>query len=209
MKATRKLGAATLLALALTACGGNGDPKVTVPELAAGFYTVSSGSEDALVVGSYLAAADGTRLLVLDNTQGQASALYRRQASGNWRAVPDTGKDVTVTLLQTHAVVSPSVTLGSLAGRYAVRLASGAAASFTLGAQGELAAGSTACKLSGQASSGSLPGTLALTLSTTGCAGLPATSSGVLVPDRDRAPAAFRLLTDDGNQILDLLAFAE
>ena len=206
-----KTGTALLLALGLAGCGSDGGstPKVTVSEVEPGLYVASTGSADALVVGRYFAAQDGSRLLALDDAQGRATALYRRSATGAWQAVPAADKDVSLSLLQHHALPVPAVDLAALAGRYAARLPDGTAVAFALSSQGVLSAGSTACKLSGQVSRGSLPGTLALTLASSGCSGLPARSDGVVAVDGERAPAAFRLLADDGRQIVDLLAFAE
>ena len=210
MRCFDKAGAALLMAVMLAGCGdGGSEAKVTVDEVEPGLYVASTGSADALVVGRYFAAQDGSRLLALDDTQGRATALYRRSATGAWQAVPSGGQDVSLPLLQSHALPVPKVDLASLAGRYAARLPDGTVAAFVLSNQGVLSAGSTPCKLSGQATSGSLPGTLALTLGSSGCSGLPARSTGVMAVDGERAPAAFRLLADDGRQIVDLLAFAE
>lgn len=54
-----------------------------------------------------------------------------------------------------------------------------------------------------------LAGTLKLSLNTSGCGNLPASASGVLVVDAAYAPVAFRLLADNGTQVVDLWAYAE
>ena len=78
-----KTGTALLLALGLAGCGSDGGstPQVTVGEVEPGLYVASTGSADALVVGRYFAAQDGSRLLALDDAQGRATALYRRRGS--------------------------------------------------------------------------------------------------------------------------------
>jgi hypothetical protein len=41
-----------------------------------------------MTAGRYYAAADGSRLLVLNNSAQQATALYRRDAGGGWQMTP-------------------------------------------------------------------------------------------------------------------------
>lgn len=208
--------AAAVAAIALTACGGDSDTPpvapaatVTVDDAPSGAYVVSVGAEDALVVGKYYAAADGSRLVVLQNANDQATQLYRRASAGSaWSAVPPTTGNVTVSLATRAAVTPASPSAAALAGAWRVPVDGGTAA-FTLGADGTLTAGSTACKLSGTVSAGTLPGTLKLALSTAGCGALPVTARGVLVVDTDFAPAAFRLVADNGQQAVDLWAYAD
>ena len=90
-------------ALALTACGGDGDAApaapsatVTVDDAAPGAYAVSVGTADTLTVGKYYAAEDGSRLVVLQGTDDRATQLYRRAATGGaWTAVPASTGHVT------------------------------------------------------------------------------------------------------------------
>ena len=108
MRCFDKAGAALLMAVMLAGCGdGGSEAKVTVDEVEPGLYVASTGSADALVVGRYFAAQDGSRLLALDDTQGRATALYRRSATGAWQAVPSSGQEVSLPLLQSHALPVP------------------------------------------------------------------------------------------------------
>lgn len=227
--------AACSAALLLAACGGGGSssgflpvtstpvsttppstgttaaPKVSVDDLAAGNYVVSTGDAGAPTVGKYYAAADGSRLLVFGDSDDRARQTYRRDAGGAWVGVPASDKDVTVTLLQSNAVVAAGVDIAALAGRYRTQTTAGVVADFSVTADGAIVAGSSACKLSGKLSAGVLPNTLKLSLAagTEACAGLPATASGVLAFDTDYAPAKFRLLADNGAQSVDLWAYQE
>lgn len=207
-----------LIALPLAGCGGNDDgvmqgsvteKQVTVDELAAGVYTVSTGNADAPTVGSYHAGTDGSRLLVLSNTNGQTEALYRREASGAWVAVPAATQNVTVKLLRSDTVPVVALTASALAGSYVTQIAPGNAAQFTVNADGAIVAGATTCKLSGRMATGTLPNTLKLNLTATGCGSLPATSTGAVVVSSDEVPARFKLIADNGAHLLDLWAFVE
>ncbi|WP_213954603.1 hypothetical protein [Variovorax sp. dw_954] len=213
-------------ALLMTACGGGGGnsglflpttttptaakPTVSVDDLSTGSYVVSTDDANAPTIGKYYAAADGSRLLVFSDSDDRAKRVYRRDAGGAWVGVPAADKDVQVTLLQSNALPAATVDLATLAGSYAVQVATGVSASLAVAADGTITPGAaSACKLSGKLSAGTLPRTLKLALSTSGCSGLPATASGVLVVDSDYAPASFRLLADDGAQVIDLWAFKE
>ena len=190
-------------ALVLAACGGDDDtpaapasPTVTVDDATTGAYVVSVGTADALAVGKYYAAADGSRLLVLQGADDRVSQLYRRASAGAaWIPVPAASTATTVTLATRAAVAVTSPTAAALAGKYRVAI-DGGHADFTLGADGVLTAGT-------------LPGTLKLTLATSGCGALPASATGVLVADPDFAPAAFRLVADNDKVPVDLWAYAK
>lgn len=202
-------GAAVLL---LSACGSNHDaaqPEIKVTDLAAGVYAVSSGDAANPTAGKYYAAADGSRLLVLNNSGQQASALYRREAGGAWQLTPAPTANTTLDLLSSNATTATTLNTGAIARGYTVRLASGAAAAFNVNASGDIVAAGSGCKLSGKLSASALPNTLKATLATSGCGDLPAQSEGYLVADSDYAPAVFRLLTYSGGTLLDLWAYAE
>ena len=205
----RMYGCLSMLAVAcgLAACGGDDAPTVAVTDLAAGAYTVSVGDANAPTVGKYYAAADGSRLLVLADSNDQATQLYRRAPGAAWVAVPVLG-NTTVALLRSDALPVAAVTVAAQAGSYTTLLATGGVASFTVSATGDITAGTSACKLSGKLAVGSLPNTLALTLSAQVCGSLPASSTGVLAVDADYAPAV-RLVADNGTQLLDLWAYRE
>lgn len=198
------------IVVTLSACGGgDNQPKVSVDDLAAGSYVVSTGDANAPTVGKYYAAADGRRLLVLADSTDHASQLYRHDAGAAWAAVPAPTADVSVTLLHSSATAASTRAVASAAGSYVAQVGTGVVASFTVNASGDITAGATACKLSGKLSAGTLPNTLQLSLSTAGCGTLPASATGVLAVDADYAPAAFRLVADNGAQVIDLWAYVE
>jgi hypothetical protein len=206
-------GAAILLPLLLTACGNSNDDaskvKVSVTELAAGAYVVSAGDAANPDAGKYYAAADGSRLLVLNNNAQQASVIYRRDVNGGWQATPAATANTSLELLNSIATPSKMINVTDLARSYTVRLAAGTVAAFSVSAGGDIVAGGTSCKLSGKLAATALPNSLKLSLATAGCGDLPAQSDGYLVVDSDYAPAAFRLLAYGGTAPLDLWAYAE
>ncbi|MBB3219328.1 hypothetical protein [Pseudoduganella umbonata] len=209
---------ALLLPLLLAACGsndnddngsGNGSPAITVTELAPGAYAVAAGDAANPSSGTYYAAADGSRLLVLDDSAGQAAAMYRRDGNGAWQAAPGATTATSVALLGSNAVAATTLAVAPFAGNYAVRLADRSVALFSVNAAGDIVAGSTGCRLTGKVAPAALPNTLKLALATAGCADLPAQSDGYLVADADHAPAAFRLVVPGKAAPVDLWAFRE
>lgn len=210
MKRTSGFLALSLAVLALAACGGSDDqPQVKVDDLAPGAYVVSVGDSSAPTVGKYYADAAGNRLLVLADSSDRATQLYRREAGNAWLGIPAADKDVNVTLLQSNALTAKTLDVASQVGSYAVLVAAGMVANFTLQANGDIVAGASACKLVGKVSTHTLPNTLKLSLTASGCGTLPASSTGVLVVDADYAPAGFRLVADNGAVPLDLWAYKE
>jgi len=209
----------------LAACGGDShpvagggtpapaptQPKVTVDELAGGAYAVSTGDADKPTVGRYYAGADGKRLLALEDAGEQVDLLlHRATASAGWRAVPSPSTDLDVKLLHSQARTLAVPDAPALAGRYVLRLADGKAADFQLTADGRITAGMLpGCRLSGVLGASSLSGALALSLDSSGCPGVPAHASGVLITDPQDAPASLRLLADDGAGVVDLRGYAE
>lgn len=206
-----KRWAPVALGLTVAACGSNDNtPKVSVDTLNEGAYTVSTGNADTPTVGRYLAAADGSRLLVVGDDNGVARSLYRKTGNGDWVAVPPVSQDTRISLLRQDALVVATPTFASLAGHYVTTSPSGGAASFSITTNGRIVAdASSACRLTGTLGTGVLPGTLTLELSTSGCGELPTSSTGVLSVDPDLAPASFRLIADDRSKLIDLRAFAE
>ncbi|WP_338760102.1 hypothetical protein [Massilia sp. METH4] len=201
---------AIALALLLAACGSSDEtdaPAVQVTELGTGVYAVATGDAGNPVEGKYYAAADGSRLLVLNDTDQQASAIYRRAAGAGWQVSPATA-GTAVDLLASNAVSSTVLDGASIAGRYAVRLATGAAATLSISANGDIVPGDTACKLSGKLAVTPLPNALKLELGTAGCGDLPALADGYLVVDRDYSPAVFRLVATGAKAPVDLWAYA-
>ncbi|MFC0168504.1 hypothetical protein ACFFKC_10465 [Pseudoduganella danionis] len=203
---------ATASALLLSACGSQPDTaqvQIKVSDLSAGVYAVSSGDAANPVEGKYYAAADGSRLLVLNDGGQKAASLYQRAGNGAWRMTPAPASDTSLELASSNAISASVASISTLARSYTLRLANGEAASFSINSNGDIVAGSSSCKLTGKLSSSTLPNTLKASLSSNACGDLPAQSDGYLVLDGDYAPASFRLLTSAGNSLLDLWAYAE
>ncbi|MFT3800058.1 MAG: hypothetical protein QM766_02475 [Burkholderiaceae bacterium] len=219
------------VAMGIAACGGGGGggghdetsgtggtgtgtaagPTVKVDDLSAGAYAVSSGDTGQPTVGRYFAGADGSRLLALEGADETVTGVLRRAGgTAPWIAMPAPEADLDVRLLSSRALAAPSPDPATLAGRYVIRLADGSAADLRIGADGQVSAGTLSnCRISGALAAGGLPGSLSATLATTGCAGLPASATGVLLTDPSDAPAAWRLIGDDGRQPVDLRGYRE
>jgi hypothetical protein len=196
--------------LLLAGCGSDdrndGAPAIRVTDLAAGNYTVGAGDAADPTVGKYYAAADGSRLLVLNDAGDAATAIYRRDGTGPWRA---TGTTASLDLLGSNAVPAQALALSAIAGNYTVRLADGSAAAFSVNGAGEIVPGRTACRLSGNVTASPFQSTLKVALAAAGCGTLPAASDGYLVADGDYAPAAFRVLAYTDAAVVDLWAYKD
>jgi hypothetical protein len=210
----RRAALALVAPLLLNACS-SGTPEAVVPpavkvtELAAGTYAVSAGDAANPSAGKYYAAADGSRLLVLSNSAQQATAVYSREGNGTWQTMTAATKDASLELLNSSAIPSNVINVAAIARSYAVRLAAGGVAAFSVNAAGDIVAGSSSCKLSGKLTASSLPYALKLSLTASGCGDLPAQSDGFLVVDSDYAPAGFRLLASGATVPVDLWAYPE
>lgn len=197
-----------LTACGLTACSGGGDSSaISLDQKSGGLYTVGLGSADAPDVGQYLAAANGERLLVVNDSHGMAAKLYRQAAGGAWTSVPAATVNETVSLLSSQTELSAAVSLAALAGTYITQIETGVSAQFVVAADGTISTGSDTCKLFGKLSQSQLPAAAQLTLNTSNCANLPATLAGVLLVDKEYAPVSFRLVVDNGSKVFDLWAF--
>lgn len=202
------------LPLLLSACSSDtpeavAPPAVKVTELAAGTYAVSAGDAANPSAGKYYAAPDGSRLLVLNNSAQQATAMYRRDGNGSWDSMPAATRDASLELLNSSTIPSNPVNLAAIARSYAVRLPAGGVAAFSVNVGGDIVAGGTSCKLSGKLTASTLPYALKLSLAAAGCGDLPAQSDGYLVADSDYSPAGFRLLTAGATAPVDLWAYPE
>lgn len=200
--------AATLLLLAACGSSDRDAPSIDVTELSAGTHAVSAGDPASPTAGKYYAAADGSRLLVLNDGAQQATSLYRRDGNGDWQSM-SAAQGSKVELLASSAAPSNAINAASVAGRYVARLLPGGVAAFSVGADGDIVAGNSACKLSGKLATTTLPNALKLTLATAGCSGLPARADGYLVVDGDYAPAGFHLLAAGDAAPVDLWAYLE
>lgn len=201
---------AGLSALLLGACGSHDSddtaPAIRATELATGTYAISAGDAAAPSTGKYYAAADGSRLVVLNNDQDKAVSIYRRDGNGPWRASP---ASTSLELLNNNPVTVRTISTSAIVGNYAIRLAGGAVATFSVDGTGHVVPGATACKVSGKLAASPFQPALTLALSTSGCGDLPAESNGYLLADGDYAPAAFRLLTYTDKGVLDLWAYSD
>lgn len=200
--------------LLLTACNdsddsSNNESNLTVTDLATGAYIVSTGDVNEPTIGKYYAGEDGSRLLVLNDTTDEAKNLYRKTSEYDWVAVPNVTGNSTVTLLRYDAISNTSLDIANVVGSYVTQVAEGVIATFSISADGNLIAGSSNCQLSGTLNTSALPNALHLSLQAVSCADLPENSSGNLIIDTDYHPAAFRLITDDGNNVIDLWGYAD
>ncbi|GAB2486041.1 hypothetical protein GCM10027082_41260 [Comamonas humi] len=207
--------AALSVAAALAGCGGSGGdtpaaPRLVVDDLAPGAYIASLGERANPTVGKYYAAEDGSRYLVVADGLDQATAIYRRATTGgDWVAVPGGQPAGAVKLLGHTRLPAAAVQPAQLAGSYRVRLPSGTSARFSIAADGKITPLGSACQISGQIAAHALPNSARLSLASSGCGNLLESGTGIAAIDADYAPAALRLLVDNGSKLGELWAYAD
>lgn len=211
------IAATTLSVLLLAACHDD-EPEAAAASVtvgnaptAAGNYLVSIGDENSPTSGRLYQAANGSRMLIVNDAGDLASAIYTSSTNGVWQRVPPAPQGEHIELQQSSAMPGSSSSSSSqLAGDYST-LVQGVATGFSLASDGKLSASANAgCKLSGQLDAAEFsPGVRKLSLTFSQCALLSGTLSGVLIQDADYAPARLRMVLDNGAQITELWAYAE
>lgn len=202
------LASACAVALTLSACGGDGDggPILSVPQQAAGSYTVLA-QGDALGFGEAFYNANGSSFVMLATDDRQAATVVYQTANGVTRRVPSASADVTLTYTTRSTGGFTTVTPASAAGAYTLRVGT-EPARFTLEASGKLVAGGSACAVSGQINPTVTYGeAVEVQLNFSGCSGASGSFSGVAFGRTDNGAHVVRLVVHNPHQVLDLLAF--
>jgi len=202
------LASACAVALTLSACGGDGDggPVLSVPQQAAGSYTVLTRG-DALGFGEAFYNAHGNSFVMLSTDDRQAATVVYQTANGVTRRVPSASADVTLAYTAKSTGGFTAVAPASAAGAYTLRVGT-EPAHFTLEASGKLAAGGSACTVSGQLNPSVTYGeAVEVQLSFSGCSGATGSFSGVAFGRTDQGTHVVRLVVHNQQQVLDLLAF--
>ncbi|MCB1755114.1 MAG: hypothetical protein KDJ38_06310 [Gammaproteobacteria bacterium] len=202
-----------VLAVSLSACSDDDDTSPRsglsgISELQAGSYLVSVGDTAAPQTGRYYADDAGNRLLLIQDDDEKAQALYRQTADGDWVATPENSAD-DVAVLLSHRLTALDTGLADLSGDYIAELPDGTAANFTLGTDGQITAITGGCQVGGSISESSLPDTFDVSLTLTACGDLTGSLSGHAFVGGDFDPPHIRLLTTAGDSLVELWAFAD
>lgn len=211
MSAGRSLAVLAFLC-ALAACDRNDDapalPKIEMPALSAGAHALRLAGDPAGASGTAWVADDGKAFVQLaPESDAASSVLYTRSgSSAAWQRVPAATAPMMLAALLDDAQVSPPLAVP--AGAYD-SLVGAQRAVYTVGEDGRVTAGDSACKLSGQLDpAASLGGARPITLSFTGCAAANGSYRGVAYADPDAKNARFRAVLHDGSKIADFYSYA-
>jgi hypothetical protein len=147
--------------------------------------------------------ADGNGFMLVGPDDSQAAqALYRFDTGSVQRAPGDIGGKVRLNQASAMPLHVSAVAPAQLAGSYTILLG-GASADFRVDSDGRLTATGGACQLSGNVvAAGGVPGALPAALVISGCA-LAGNYAGYAIRAADYLPGAFRLVAENGKQVLD------
>lgn len=209
MKATlmTSLIAAALLPCALLAgcSGGGAKSNVTMggapaPGQATAFLL---DGDPAGNYGEAFTDANGNGFMLVGPGDSQAArALYRFDGKSVLRAPGDVSGTVQLNQASTMPLHASAVAPGQLTGSYTILLG-GASADFKVNSDGSLTAMGGTCQLTGNVQAGGgVPGALPASLTITGCA-LAGNYDGYVIRSTDYQPGAFRLVGENGKQVVD------
>ena len=194
------------LALALGGCGSSSSPQDTVAPLADGAYQVSI-EGDAPVTGEAFFSAGKGYVVLSDDGDAAASVLYSVGEFGIVRRVPPSADHHRVEFALQRPLALDAASVAGLASSYQTWLANQKVA-FSVSANGTISAGNTPCKLSGNLAAVPGSASLSVTLIAAGCASVSAGRyTGLLYASDALAPAAFRIVAENGSALVDLLAY--
>lgn len=200
---------------ALLGCGGSTSniaaditpaPTAAVPTMAAGAM-LATVAGDSATVGSTFVNATGNGFIALSQDGDAAtSALYVVNGT-KARRVPAISSFTTLGFDRTEAATLTPLSASAAAGSYD-SIVGDVPASFTVGSDGSISAGSSSCKLSGKIDFGnSYGGAFAVTLTLVNCGSASsATYNGIVLASPSNAPAAWQAIAENGSSVIDLLA---
>ncbi|OEZ62800.1 hypothetical protein [Duganella sp. HH105] len=205
---------AALLAVVAGLAGCNGSssnepaPTSSVPVLGEGALQ-GYANGDTVSGASIYTNKDGKGYVLLSaDGDGAATVMHVVDGSKGRRVPVSVGGMVTLAYDRTQALVLNALSPANAAGNYQA-LIGGKPALFTVAADGAISAGGSDCKLSGKVDfAATYGGAAALTLTASGC-GSAAEGSyrGLALASADTAPAALQLVGENGNAVLDVLAY--
>ncbi|RJF92559.1 hypothetical protein [Noviherbaspirillum saxi] len=199
--------------LALAACGGGNDN----PNSVALSGTTTAGSSAMLIegdpagtFGESFIGSDGNGVMLIENDDLRPAAAYYEVKGNAVRRVPAAGSALEVRAVPGSAVPVKvkAITLADLAGSHMAINRDNTVAGFTVSADGAVSAGSAKCGLTGSIQrTSSIVGALPLTVTLNGCGTADGTYQGYAIKAGEYAPAAFRIVGENGVSFIDMLAF--
>ena len=202
------LGLGFFLTAQLARCGGDDSPVLTskTPQLPQGAYQIAA-EGDTVGTGEAVYGKEKGYVFLSDDGRAPASVLYVTSLQGA-RRVPyeSSGKTLTY-VLQKPIFLEPLNSL-NVKGNYSSWFA-GQTVAFKIDSEGMMVAGASACKISGNVNfQNDYGNALPVTLNISGCQKLQSGSyTGLMYMSEKLKPASFKIIAENGTQIIDLLAF--
>lgn len=198
---------------ALSGCGSNGsqtnNATVSGITVAAASAMLLSGDPDGSF-GEAFIGSDGNGVMLVENDDQSPAAAYYAISGNVARRVPapDSGLQVSAVAGSSTPVKVQPVNLSTLAGSYSALNRDNTVSKFVVDANGAITAGASACAVSGNIQgSSTIVGALPLAVTLTGCGKADGSYQGYVLKAAEYAPAAFRLVGDNGVSFIDMLAF--
>jgi hypothetical protein len=198
---------------ALAACGGGDDNRTSV----ALSSTMSSGASAMLLegdpagtFGEAFIGSDGNGVMLIENDDLRPAAAYYEVRGNVVRRVPaaDSAMQVSTVAGSAVPVNVKAITLADVAGSHMAINRDNTVAGFTVSADGVISAGSAKCGLTGNLQrTSTIVGALPLTVTLNGCGTADGTYQGYAIKAGEYAPAAFRIVGENGVSFIDMLTF--
>lgn len=196
--------------LALAGCGNGADepaPTSSVPALGEGARQ-GYGSGDTASAASIYINKDGKGFVLLSADGDSAAMVMHVVDNTRGRRVPAAPGGLVALAYERVQSVTLAALGGATAGGYTA-MVGGKPALFAIAADGAITAGGSECKLSGKLDfNASYGGAVGMSLNASGCgAAAEGSYKGIALASADTAPAALQLVAENGNAVLDLLAY--
>ncbi|HYD62055.1 MAG TPA: hypothetical protein VEC35_16945 [Noviherbaspirillum sp.] len=209
---SRILICAGALAL-LSSCGGSGDggaSAVLNATLPSGANSVLLTGEPAGSFGEAFLDAEGNGVLLASGGDERPVAAYYDIKRNTLRRVPalDASLQLGVEAGATRPVSTTAITLSGLAGSYSAIDQDNKVSGFTVAGDGAITPAGTGCKVSGTIESKSgITGVLPLFITLSGCGSKDGSYQGYVISAAEYAPATFRIVAENQQSFIDMLAF--
>lgn len=205
MKAT-SIAAVLLPCVLLAGCSGGGATSNVTMGGAPAAGQATAFLLDGDPAGNYGEAfmdANGNGFMLVSPDDSQAAqALYWFDSGTAQRAPGSVGGKVTLNQSSVMPLHASAVAPAQLAGSYTIQLG-GVSLNISIDGNGQVAGAGGACQLSGSVlANGGVPGALPTSITFSGCA-LAGNFNGYVIRATDYAPAAFRLVAENGKQVVD------
>lgn len=199
--------------LALAACGGGDDNRNSIA--LSGTTTASSSAmllegDPAGTFGETFIGSDGNGVMLVENSDQRSAAAYYEVKGNAVRRVPAAASALQVNAVSGSAVPVnvKAITLADLAGNHVALNRDNTVVGFTVTADGVVSAGSAKCGLAGSIQrTSTIVGALPLTVTLSGCGTADGTYQGYAIKAGEYAPAAFRIVGENGVSFIDMLTF--